>query len=293
MFLFMRELELELNLDKNKNELRDISFHEDEANTDRQLKVHVKNFIEDRFNCIPKNKMNKNFSLTIDNKNQTYSYSDFSEIYIKRVLLPEEITPDIKQQIKKENRVYTNPDLLLEFSNNADLFYIPIELKSTKKNSIPGSSIQQIELDEWVIFIKHTAKDISIATGQYINALNESMQFPDRSPRPKVDFNQLTKWNHENRKDFPTPTNSTELQINVSYKSYKEKVFLVKQWEDVLVQRWIDIINSDTIKKNEPWFNKTIRKFTLEIIKTYDKLSDSDKTILKEDIEKKIKNPNK
>mgnify|MGYP003330257066 CR=1 FL=1 len=41
--------------------------------------------------------------------------------------------------------------------------YEKIELKSTKDNAIPGSSVQQINPDEWVIFVKHTR--FSIITG--------------------------------------------------------------------------------------------------------------------------------
>lgn len=80
-------------------------------------------------------------------------------------------------------------------------YFETIELKSTKQDSIPGSSIQQILPDEWVIFIKHTAKDVDVVTGKYRHSINSKMQFPDRSPRPQVSFKKLKNWN-DNFRNF-------------------------------------------------------------------------------------------
>ena len=54
------------------------------------------------------------------------------KIKINRVLLPEEITEDIKKWIKEsKNAIYTNPDLCLEIIDSEKIYYETIELKST------------------------------------------------------------------------------------------------------------------------------------------------------------------
>ena len=118
---------------------------------------------------------------------------DIKKIQVNRVLLPEDISDELKEIIKaSKSSVYTNPDLYLELKLGDEISYESIELKSTKNDSIPGSSIQQIVPEEWVIFIKHSGKSISISTGQYIHAINSKMQFPDRSPRPQVSFKAMS-----------------------------------------------------------------------------------------------------
>jgi hypothetical protein len=125
---------------------------------------------------------------------------DIKKIQVNRVLLPEDISDELKEIIKaSKSSVYTNPDLYLELKLGDEISYESIELKSTKNDSIPGSSIQQIVPEEWVIFIKHSGKSISISTGQYIHAINSKIQFPDRSPRPQVSFKAMSTWNKDKR----------------------------------------------------------------------------------------------
>lgn len=137
--------------------------------------------------------------------------------------------------------------------------------------------------DEWVIFIKFSKSSVDIATGQYINAINSTMQFPDRSPRPQVSFSEINKWNATNRLKsenvlgFKKDENSTL------------KYELLSDWQNVLSERWVDIlINAKSTKANEPWFNNTLRKFILEFLDTYDTLDDGDKSALKAKIKSLI-----
>ena len=146
MHFYMYELEVFLN--SKRAELLNISFQSDEANTDRPLKEFLKALIENELNMLPKNTIAS--SLNINHKLQ--SIEPYLAYKIKRVMLPEDISDELKQWIKEtKNAVYTNPDICLEIETDGSIFYETIELKSTKSDSIPGSSIQQIVPTEWVV----------------------------------------------------------------------------------------------------------------------------------------------
>jgi len=279
MYLYMYHLEKFL-LSK-KEEILKLSFQSDEANTDRPLKEYLKNLIENNFNKIPK-KSNINF-LNIESHQSTV-LSEFNSFKILRVLLPEEIknNNEIKKAIvNNKTSIYTNPDICFEISDGNKIFYETIELKSTKKDNIPGSSIQQILPNEWVIFIKHTSSSIDIVTGKYINSINTTIQFPDRSPRPQVSFKELKNWNNSFRLICDNILTYSEDKNSIN------KLNLIQDWQKVLSDRWIDMLfESNTIKANEPWFNNTMRKFILEFLEKYETLNKNEKLNFK----RKIKN---
>lgn len=206
------------------------------------------------------------------------------QIRVNRVLLPEDISDELKETIKaSKSSVYTNPDLYLELKLDNELSYESIELKSTKNDSIPGSSIQQIVPEEWVIFIKHTGKNISITTGQYIHAINSKMQFPDRSPRPQVSFKAMSGWNKDNR-----IVKSNALCYEKDDDDNNKRA-LISDWQDVLSKRWIDVLfNATSTKANEPWFNNNMRKFILSFLAKYENLTDAEKKEFKERVESLI-----
>ena len=279
MYLYMYHSEKFL-LSK-KEEILKLSFQSDEANTDRPLKEYLKNLIENNFNKIPK-KSNINF-LNIESHQSTV-LSEFNSFKILRVLLPEEIknNNEIKKAIvNNKTSIYTNPDICFEISDGNKIFYETIELKSTKKDNIPGSSIQQILPNEWVIFIKHTSSSIDIVTGKYINSINTTIQFPDRSPRPQVSFKELKNWNNSFRLICDNILTYSEDKNSIN------KLNLIQDWQKVLSDRWIDMLfESNTIKANEPWFNNTMRKFILEFLEKYETLNKNEKLNFK----RKIKN---
>lgn len=201
------------------------------------------------------------------------------------MLLPEDITEEIKKIVSTtKNAVYTNPDMCLEIFMDGKIVYETIELKSTKQDSIPGSSIQQVLPDEWVIFIKHTTNNIDITTGQYIHAINSKMQFPDRSPRPQVSFKEMQNWNQTNR---------VLEYAKLLYKKDEEesiKYDLISDWQGVLSDRWIDMLfNATSTKNNEPWFNNNMRKFIVAFLEKYETLSGEEKEILVSRIKSLIK----
>ena len=274
-------LELEVFLNSQKKNLLTVSFQSDEANTDRPLKEYLKSAIENELNMLPSNPIVS--KLFIDD--QTHSIEEYRDYKISRVILPDEIDEILKQKIKESKSAsYTNPDICLEIKGNTSTFYQTVELKSTKNDSITGSSIQQIIPDEWVIFVRHTSKDIEVVTGQYINSINSKMQFPDRSPRPQVSFKELLSWNSlhrtiENSKLIYTPDDSLT-----------NKLALLDDWQGVLSKRWIDILlSSEKVKKSELWFNHNIRKFILDFLKIYDAYSEEKKALIKSKIQSMLK----
>jgi len=246
--------ELEKLLKNNIDELKMVSFHADEANTDRPLKEFMKKFIKDRFNRIHPDKLNKHLILTLDGNELILPYIEFKDIYIKNVFLPNELTAELKKYIvMSKSSVYTNPDLFFELTNGVDINYISIELKSTKNNSIPGSSIQQVNPNEWVIFVKHIRDSIDIVTGKYIHSINSRLQFPDRSPRPQVAFNELKNWNDTNRYEV-----NSQVSYTINSTDEKIKHALLNDWQNYLADRWVEVLFTNGVKTNEPWFNNKI-----------------------------------
>lgn len=280
-FMCIYMYKLEEDLTNHKDDLIEVSFQSDEANTDRPLKEYLKKHIEESFSSIPED--TDITSLCFEGATFTDMLA-IKQIRVNRVLLPEDISDELKEAIKaSKSSVYTNPDLYLELKLGNELSYESIELKSTKNDSIPGSSIQQIVPEEWVIFIKHTGKNISISTGQYIHAINSKMQFPDRSPRPQVSFKAMFTWNKDNR-----IVKSNTLCYEKDDDDNNKRA-LISDWQDVLSQRWIDILfNATSTKANEPWFNNNMRKFILSFLTKYENLTDAEKKEFKERVESLI-----
>lgn len=277
--------ELEKVLKNNIKELKSISFHADEANLDKSLKEFMKKFIESKFNRIPLNTLQKTMEIIKDDKKILLRYEDFKDIYIEKVYLPKELTEKLKQHISiSKNSVYTNPDLYFEITDATNKYYTSIELKSTKNNSIPGSSIQQVIPNEWVIFIKHSETNIDVVTGKYIHSINSKLQFPDRSPRPQVAFNELKNWNNVNRYET-----DSKVIYSTNSNDEKTKYQLLNNWQNYLANRWIEVLFKDSIKKNEPWFNNNLRVFILKFIDKYEALSNNEKEDYKKMIQKLIK----
>lgn len=268
MYLFMIELEHVLN--SKSTEIARISFQSDEANTDRALKEYIRQVIKNECNSLSItssiNTLNindvfgRNISVPITDE---IRYAKITNVY-----LPEQITSRISNYLNRNKTgVITNPDLCFEISIGGEVVYERIELKSTKNNAIPGSSVQQVEPDEWVIFVRHYTSNASVVTGKYIYAINSTMQFPDRSPRPQVSFNELRDWNVAHRKitgDSVTfsPGNSD-----------KEKLGVINDWQDVLAGRWVKVVYDLKRYTSEPWFNNVLRKFIIQFLSTYDGLT--------------------
>lgn len=109
------------------------------------------------------------------------------------------------------------------------------------------------------------------------------MQFPDRSPRPQVSFKAMSTWNKNNRS-----VNSNELCYEKDDDDNNKRA-LISDWQDVLSQRWIDVLfNATSTKVNEPWFNNNMRKFILSFLEKYEILTDAEKKAFKEKVQSLI-----
>jgi hypothetical protein len=159
-----------------------------------------------------------------------------------------------------------------------------VELKSTKDNNIPGSSVQQVSPFEWVIFVKRDKDSVFVTTGFYINSITEKLPFPDRSPRPQIGFKTLVEWNEKYRKEsnkILSVENVTEIN--------RDKIKLLTDWQDYLATEWLEIIKSETTKNNEKWFNNALRKFAVKFLDYTENLTGAEKQKLKDTLNGLIK----
>lgn len=257
------------NSDEFKKELCSVNFHSDEANTDKELKLAVKQYLLDKL-YLP---FNDNFSVEfiIDGNVYRTSFSEFKSFSIKNIFLPDNLTTEHKEWIKNnKSGQYVNPDLLIEISNGSTIKYITLELKSTKNDKIPGSSVQQVDPYEWTLFVKHNKNGISLSTGLYANSITNKIPFPDRSPRPEISFAHLIRWNSYNR-----VFDRDGLRFIISGEEFIAKSQIISDWKKSLVQDWLEYVKGND--KSTRWFDDTLRMFTKEIITYYLALDDIEK----------------
>lgn len=283
LFLLVYFYTLEQDLNNSENELKHVKFQSEEANTDEYLKRYFQAYILEN-NDLSKTSL-KTISFIIDSHTFAFDIGVLLPFKITSVFLPEQLSKEQKKQIgEAKTSIYTNPDLFLEISNGKNTFFESVELKSTKTNHIPGSSVQQVSPFEWVIFVKRNKDNIRISTGHYINSITEKLPFPDRSPRPQIGFKTLVDWN----KKYRTVKDGMLLIENKSQLN-EQKIKLLKDWQDFLADEWLEIVKADTTKKTEKWFNNAIRKFALKFLNYTEELDEDAKTALKNKLMSLIK----
>jgi hypothetical protein len=260
-----------------------LKFQSEEANTDEFLKRYFQEFMYN-YNSIKDTKLEK-LSVKIDSETHVIDIKELLNYEIVSVLLPEQLTYEQKVKITESKKaVYTNPDLYLEIRNGNDSFFESVELKSTKDNNIPGSSVQQVSPFEWVVFVKRDKDSVSVTTGFYINSITEKLPFPDRSPRPQIGFKTLVEWNEKYRKE-----SNKVLSIENVTEINRDKIKLLTDWQDYLATEWLEIIKSETTKNNEKWFNNALRKFAVKFLDYTENLTEVEKQKLKDNLNDLIK----
>jgi hypothetical protein len=270
-FLTVYFHKIETLLNKNSSGLENVKFQSEEANTDEYLKKFFQKYLATH-NNIADSTLNK-LVIKIDDESHSIDIQQLKKYQIVAVLLPENLNKQQKKEFTKGKvSVYTNPDLYLKITDGSNFFFESIELKSTKGNKIPGSSIQQVSPFEWVIFIKRENKNIKITTGFYINSITEKLPFPDRSPRPQIGFKILVDWNKKHRK-----IHDTILEISNVTETTNAKIELLDDWQNFLANEWLEIILKTERKKTEKWFNNAIRKFAIKLLEHYDEIDDEER----------------
>ncbi|WP_435355381.1 hypothetical protein [Emticicia sp. SJ17W-69] len=282
-FLIVYFYKIENELNNTKNGLETIKFQSEEANTDEFLKRYFQDFLTIHNNV--KDIKLKKLAVKIDSEEHIINIEKLKSYRISNVLLPEHLTNEQKKEITASKKsVYTSPDLYLEITDGTNIYFESVELKSTKDNNIPGSSVQQVSPFEWVIFVKRDNEKVLVTTGFYINSITEKLPFPDRSPRPQIGFKTLSDWNKKYRKvenEVLTIENITEIN--------NDKIKLLTDWQDYLASEWLEIIKSEQGRNNEKWFNNAIRKFALKFLEFSETLTESEKENLKTNLTKLIK----
>jgi hypothetical protein len=282
-FLIVYFFKIENELNNTKNGLETIKFQSEEANTDEFLKKYFQDFLS-KHNDVKDVKLKK-LAVKIDSEEHIIDIETLKSYKISNVLLPEHLNSQQKKEITASKKsVYTSPDLYLEITDGTNVYFESVELKSTKDNNIPGSSVQQVSPFEWVIFVKRDNEKVLVSTGFYINSITEKLPFPDRSPRPQIGFKTLSDWNKKYRKvenEVLTIENITEIN--------NDKIKLLTDWQDYLASEWLEIIKSEQGRNNEKWFNNAIRKFALKFLEFSETLTESEKENLKTNLTKLIK----
>lgn len=98
---------------------KEVNFHSQEANTDEDLKICLRDF----FKAYPHCTCSQDFTLylLIDKNKYIFDFSQLSRFYIQDVLLGSEMSDEQVDYIKsiKTSSVYTNPDLLIVLNNRS------------------------------------------------------------------------------------------------------------------------------------------------------------------------------
>lgn len=282
-FLTLYFHKIETLLNKHSSGLEKVKFESEESNTDEHLKLFFQNFLKENNDISDTNLTD--LIIKVDNKEHCLKTQDLFCYHIDNVLLPNELTDKQKKEIaKKKKSVYTNPDLYLAISDGKSIYYESVELKSTKNNKIPGSSVQQVSPFEWVIFIKRTKDRIEVTTGFYINSITDKLPFPDRSPRPPIGFKTLLDWNKTYRKVI-----ENKLTIENITAVNDDKLQLLEDWQEFLATEWLEIILKKDTSKNEKWFNNALRKFALKLLEYSKKIKVEEREELIKILKKLIK----
>ncbi len=282
-FLTVYFYEVEELLNKHQDQLTAIKYQSEESNTDEFIKQFLKEILLENHSIL-QTKL-KSISFENSSYNKPIFVKQFNEFRITDVLLPSNLSKQQKDTIAKSKKsVYTNPDLLLEIEGYNEIYYESIEIKSTKNNTIPGSSIQQINPYEWVIFLKRSTKSVSVSTGKYVHSITDKLPFPDRSPRPIIGFKTLSDWNKKHRH-----IDDNCLIINEDKAKEKQKLKLLADWQDFLAEEWMAIILAKKKTTSEKWFNNALRKFAIKLLNHSKNQSETELESLISDLKRLLK----
>lgn len=161
----------------------------------------------------------------------------------------------IKHKYKEYSEIIItciHPDINIIFSYlNGTKCSKKIELKSSKKKKIPGSTIKNLNINQPLIFClrpSNSTDKYQIRYSQYHNAMGESEidLFQDRTPRPSINFQKM--------KDLP----------NVLPFEFKEKSHWITHYANCAINR-ID----ENVQCKLSWQDELLKIIKKKIIEDY------------------------
>lgn len=157
----------------------------------------------------------------------------------------------IKQDKHRSINIHCeNPDITIKFIYpDGSTIGKKIELKSSKRNKMPGSTINTLDINQPLIYCLRPSKHnniYKIRCAQYHVAMGDSSfndLFQDRTPRPLINFAKMN--------DIPT---AFEL---------KEKAHWITHYADCALHR----INDTSLQKS--WQDDLVKNIKLKVIQEY------------------------
>ena len=138
-----------------------------------------------------------------------------------------------------------------------------IELKSSKKKIMPGSTIRKLDINQPFIYCLRPSKDkepYKLKCSQYFSAMGESETdlFQDRTPRPDINFNKMN--DVENIKPFELKEKNdwVEHYANCALNRIENPTICQYSWQDDMMNKFKKKIIDDYRR------NTTVEQFQME-----------------------------
>jgi hypothetical protein len=148
------------------------------------------------------------------------------------------------------NIICNIPDVNIVFTlPNGEKVLSKIELKSSKKKIMPGSTIKKLEINQPLIYCLRPSTDLELyklKCSQYHSAMGESEYdlFQDRTPRPNINFDKMDNNNtyvSKDKDDWITHYSVSALNRIKNPEKYKS-------WQDTLTKDMKEKIINDYVK---------------------------------------------
>ena len=174
-------------------------------------------------------------------------------------------------EIKNEYRNHIETKIICEIPDIKIKFIYPdgseskhnIELKSSKKKIMPGSTIRKLDINQPVIYCLRPSTDkepYKLKCSQYFSAMGECETdlFQDRTPRPDINFDKMN--DVENIRPFERREKNdwVEHYANCSLKRIENSTICQNSWQDDMMKKIKKKIIDDYIR------NTSVEQFQME-----------------------------
>jgi len=152
-------------------------------------------------------------------------------------------------EYEQVNIICNIPDVNIVFTlPNGEKVLSKIELKSSKKKIMPGSTIKKLEINQPLIYCLRPSTDLELyklKCSQYHSAMGESEYdlFQDRTPRPNINFDKMDNNTYvsKDKDDWITHYSVSALNRIKNPEKYKS-------WQDTLTKDMKEKIINDYVK---------------------------------------------